>query len=92
MLGDSHAASGPGERAELDLAGLRCPLPVLRTRKALRRLPPGAVLVVTSTDPLSAIDIPHLVRAEGDHLAAQERRGTAWRFTILRSRLADGTP
>ena len=72
------------EPVVLDLTGLKCPLPVLRTRKALRRLSPGAVLAVLSTDPLAAIDIPHLVRSEGDALLDQERRDGAIRFTIRR--------
>lgn len=49
----------------LDLKGLKCPLPVLRTRKALRRLRPGDLLVVECTDPLAPIDIPHLVHEMG---------------------------
>lgn len=69
---------------ELDLSGLKCPLPVLRTRKALRGLLPGATLAVLSTDPLAAIDIPHLVRSEGDSLLVQERRDGAIRFVIRR--------
>lgn len=69
----------------LDLTGLKCPLPVLRTRKALRRLDPETILVVVCTDPMAAIDIPHLVREEGDALLGQDRIGTALRFTIRRS-------
>jgi tRNA 2-thiouridine synthesizing protein A len=46
----------------LNLQGLRCPLPALKTRKALSRLTSGDTLVVECTDPLSLIDIPHLVR------------------------------
>jgi len=72
------------EPCELDLSGLKCPLPVLRTRKALRGLSPGATLVVLSTDPLAAIDIPHLVHGEGDTLLSQERRAGAVRFLIRR--------
>lgn len=52
----------------LDLRGLKCPLPVLRTRKALRRLHPGDLLIVECTDPLVPIDIPHLVREMGGTL------------------------
>ena len=52
----------------LDLKGLKCPLPALRTRKALRHLPAGTLLVVECTDPLSVIDIPHLVGETGDKL------------------------
>lgn len=66
----------------LDLAGLKCPLPVLRTRKALRTLPSGATLVVVCTDPLALIDIPNLVREEGARLDSAERDGAEMRFTI----------
>ena len=52
----------------LDLTGLNCPLPALRTRKALKSLAPGDRLEVRCTDPLAAIDIPHLVGATGDRL------------------------
>ncbi|AWN44576.1 sulfurtransferase TusA family protein [Methylobacterium durans] len=69
---------------ELDLRGLKCPLPVLRTRKVLRGLPPGTRLVVACTDPMAAIDIPNLVREEGDRLDAQERADGTLRFTIRR--------
>lgn len=49
----------------LDLRGLKCPLPALRTRKALARLNPGDLLIVEATDPLAKIDIPHHARAMG---------------------------
>jgi tRNA 2-thiouridine synthesizing protein A len=68
----------------LDLRGLRCPLPVLRTRKALAELPAGARLRVESTDPLSAIDIPHMLNGTGDVLEAHERNGKVEIFVILR--------
>jgi tRNA 2-thiouridine synthesizing protein A len=54
----------------LDLSGLKCPLPALKTRKALSALSPGDRLNVVSTDPLSAIDIPNLIRETGDLLVA----------------------
>ncbi len=53
-------------RIDLDLSGLKCPLPVLRTRKALRALKSGDRLQVTCTDPLAAIDLPNLLRETGD--------------------------
>ena len=48
-----------GERvaAEVDCRGLLCPLPVLRTRQALEKLPPGAVVAVVCTDPASELDL-----------------------------------
>jgi tRNA 2-thiouridine synthesizing protein A len=57
----------------LDLTGLKCPLPALRTAKALKALSPGDVLEVHCTDPLAVIDIPNLVRETGDKLEITER-------------------
>jgi tRNA 2-thiouridine synthesizing protein A len=52
----------------INLRGLKCPLPALRTRKTLAAMAPGDVLIVECTDPLSAIDIPNLLRETGDVL------------------------
>ncbi len=52
----------------LNLRGLKCPLPALRTRKALSQSEPGDILIVECTDPLSGIDIPNLLRQTGDKL------------------------
>jgi tRNA 2-thiouridine synthesizing protein A len=51
---------------KLDLSGLKCPLPALKTRKALKSVLPGDSLEVHCTDPLSVIDIPNLIRETGD--------------------------
>jgi tRNA 2-thiouridine synthesizing protein A len=58
---------------KLDLTGLKCPLPALKTRKALKPLRPGDVLEVHCTDPLSVIDIPNLIRETGDKVEITER-------------------
>jgi tRNA 2-thiouridine synthesizing protein A len=58
---------------KLDLAGLKCPLPALKTRKALKALKPGDLLEVHCTDPLSVIDIPNLIRETGDRVEITER-------------------
>ncbi len=60
----------------LDLAGLKCPLPALKTRKALAALPAGARLEVRCTDPMSVIDIPNLVRQTGDTVEVQRQDRT----------------
>jgi tRNA 2-thiouridine synthesizing protein A len=57
----------------LDLSGLKCPLPALKTRKALKPLQPGDRLEVHCTDPLSVIDIPNLIRETGDKVEITER-------------------
>ena len=57
----------------LNLRGLKCPLPALRTRKALAGLGAGDLLVVECTDPLAAIDIPNLLNQTGDTLEQTNR-------------------
>jgi tRNA 2-thiouridine synthesizing protein A len=66
----------------IDLRGLKCPLPVLRTRKVLTHLQPDATLVVTCTDPLAVIDIPNLIRETGDILEENTRCGDILTFRI----------
>ena len=58
---------------KLDLTGLKCPLPALKTRKALKSVKPGERLEVHCTDPLSVIDIPNLIRETGDKVEITER-------------------
>ena len=67
---------------KLDLAGLKCPLPALKTRKALKSLPPGDRLEVLCTDPLSVIDIPNLIRETGDKVEITERTDARIVFLI----------
>ncbi len=69
----------------LDLSGLKCPLPALKTRKALQRLAPGDGLVVTCTDPLAAIDIPNLIRETGDRIEGQEAAAGRLVFRIRKA-------
>lgn len=71
--------------ASLDLRGLKCPLPALKTRKALAGLGPSAILSVVCTDPLAALDIPNLLRETGDELVSQTREGDALVFVIRRT-------
>jgi len=71
--------------AKLDLRGLKCPLPALKTRKALKSLAPGDRLEVRCTDPLALIDIPHLVGAIGDRLETVERGERETVFHIEKS-------
>lgn len=66
----------------INLRGLKCPLPALRTRKALTRLAAGDLLTVECTDPLTEIDIPNLIRETGDALEVTDRRDDAIVFRI----------
>ena len=70
---------------KLDLTGLKCPLPALKTRKALRSTRPGERLEVHCTDPLASIDIPNLLTETGDSLEATERDGNRLVFLIRKA-------
>jgi tRNA 2-thiouridine synthesizing protein A len=72
-------------QAVLDLVGLKCPLPVLRARKALASLAPGQVLEVSADDPLAALDIPHLLAATGDTLVTLSSNGGVTHFRIRKA-------
>lgn len=68
----------------LDLRGLACPLPVLKTRKALMAMAPGEVLDVLATDPVAARDIPEYAESAGHTLLAIEHDRDVWRFRVRR--------
>ena len=76
---------GPMAETVLNLRGLRCPLPALKTRKALKGLAAGDRLVVECTDPLSTIDIPNLLRETGDVLEGDAREQDVFVFRIRKS-------
>jgi len=69
----------------LNLRGLKCPLPALRARKALAGLKAGDMLIAECTDPLTAIDIPNLLRETGDTMVASAREGDVLIFRIRKS-------
>ncbi len=66
----------------LDARGLSCPLPVLRARKALRGLAPGAVLRLLATDPGTRRDVALMCEATGDRLLSSDEADGALTFRI----------
>jgi tRNA 2-thiouridine synthesizing protein A len=69
----------------LDLRGLRCPLPALKARKVLAKLLPGDALVLECTDPLTAVDIPNLIRETGDVLESNNESAGLLVFRIRKA-------
>lgn len=67
-----------------DLKGLKCPLPVLKTRRRLADMAKGAELIVETTDPLAVIDIPHFCTENGHDLVSWEKTENGHRFSIRR--------
>ena len=66
----------------LDLKGLKCPLPVMKTRKALATLESGSIVIVLTTDPMAAIDIPHFCQENGHRLISAEMAAASGRFVV----------
>ena len=83
--GPSDEGAGPGPARELDCRGLYCPLPVLRTERALSGLAPGEVLRVVATDPVSEIDMAVFSQRSGHPLVRRERRGEELIFYFRKS-------
>ena len=69
----------------LNLRGLKCPLPALRTRKALGGMAAGDLLTIECTDPLTAIDIPNLLRETGDKLEGKSEADGVLSFQIRKA-------
>jgi tRNA 2-thiouridine synthesizing protein A len=69
---------------EVDATGLICPLPVLRARKRLAGMVPGAVLRLVTTDPAAAVDVPHFCAEAGHELLAEGSEGAGQVWLIRR--------
>ena len=71
---------------KLDCVGLFCPMPILKSREAMRRLEPGQVLEMTSDDPASEADVRSWTTRTGNDLMEIDRNGATFRFLIRKAR------
>lgn len=71
---------------ELDCSGLACPMPILKTKKAVDALQIGQVLKMTATDPGSLPDIQAWTSKTGHELVAHEQSGEKFVFYIKRAK------
>lgn len=69
---------------DLDVQGLNCPLPILRTKKALAEMETGQVLRVLATDPGALKDFPAFAKQTGNELVAQEQEDRVFVFFLKR--------
>jgi tRNA 2-thiouridine synthesizing protein A len=65
----------PAAPRRLDVLGLLCPVPVLRSERVARRMAPGELLEVIGDDPLMRLDITAWCAREGHELLALESEG-----------------
>ena len=69
---------------ELDARGLSCPLPILRTKKALAEMVSGQILRVIATDPGSVRDFQAFARQTGNELLLQTEENREFIFFMRR--------
>ena len=68
----------------LDAKGLNCPLPILKTKKALQTMEVGGVLEVLATDPGAVADFKSFCRQTGNELVSSSEEGSVYKFLIKR--------
>ena len=69
---------------EIDARGLNCPLPILRTKRALNDMTSGQMIRITATDPASVRDFRAVARQTGNELLEQGEDGGAFWFVLKR--------
>jgi tRNA 2-thiouridine synthesizing protein A len=68
----------------VDARGLSCPMPIVKTARAVKPLPSGAVVELLATDAGSIKDVAAWCRATGNELIEQTSDGVVYRFVIRR--------
>jgi tRNA 2-thiouridine synthesizing protein A len=77
--------TAPKADVEIDVSGYNCPIPLLRTKKALSGMSAGKILRVVSTDPGSEIDFRVYTEKAGHPLLSVEERGGTYIFLIRKA-------
>lgn len=74
------------ESHTLDAKGLKCPLPVLRARKAMKQVPVGGILEVEATDPSAVQDFEAFCETTGHELLDSSEAEGTYHFSIRKRR------
>ncbi len=69
---------------KVDVRGETCPVPLVETRKAIRKASPGDIIEVTGTHPASKKEIPMALEALSLELLSEEGADTDWTLRIRR--------
>ena len=72
----------------LDARGLLCPMPVIKTAKAVKALEPGQVLKLIATDRGSIADIPAWAESTGNELLEWHEEDDALVFYVRKQKEA----
>ncbi|HEV8307494.1 MAG TPA: sulfurtransferase TusA family protein [Methylomirabilota bacterium] len=69
----------------LDCLGLFCPMPIVKTREAIKTMTAGQVLEMLSDDPASDADMKSWARRTGNELVAVTKDGPIYRFLVRKT-------
>ena len=70
----------------IDCLGLFCPMPILKTREAMKGMAAGQVLEMTSDDPASEADLTAWSARTRNELLVIDRHGMIFRFLVRKTR------
>ena len=70
----------------LDCLGLFCPMPIVKTREALRDMTVGQILEMRSDDPASDPDMRSWARRTGNELLDVSKNGSVYHFLVRKTR------
>jgi TusA-related sulfurtransferase len=71
---------------QIDCTGLFCPMPIVKTREAIKQMRPGQLLEMLSDDPASEADMKSWAQITGQELLAISRDGGVFRFLVRKTR------
>lgn len=70
----------------LDCLGLFCPMPIVKTREAMKTMTLGQTLEMRSDDPASDADMRSWAKRTGTELIAVTKDGAIYRFLVRKTR------
>jgi tRNA 2-thiouridine synthesizing protein A len=73
--------------ATLDLKGLSCPMPIIKTAMAMKALAPGELLEAYATDPGSVPDFKAWAKATGNPLVESTQEGAVFHFILKKKEI-----
>ncbi len=71
----------------LDLKGLSCPLPIIKTAKAMKELAPGQLLEAYATDPGAVPDFKAWAQSTGNPLVESSQEGAVFHFVLKKKEI-----
>ena len=74
------------QMSSFDYRGMKCPLPVLKARRALAELKEGDTVEILADDPASPLDMSHFCEEEGHQLARSDAQGNHFIYHIIKGK------